>query len=316
MKDAVMPNLLQTLEEQLAFVHAGPFANIAHGNSSVMADLIGSKLSEFLITESGFGADMGMEKFFNIKCRSSGMVPNVVVLVATIRALKMHGGGPRVIAGRSLDKTYTEENLELVRKGVDNLMSHIRIASNFGVPVVVAINAFSTDTQAEWDIVRNASIQSGAFDAVVTQHWREGGEGALQLAKAVVQAADQPSDFHFLYDVDQPIKDKIDIIARKVYGAEEVEYSEKAEDKINLYTELGFDNLPICMAKTHLSLSHDSALKGVPKGFVFPIHDIRASVGAGFIYPMAGEMRTMPGLPSKPSFMSVDLVGGKVIGLS
>lgn len=316
MKDAIMPNLLQTLEEQPAFVHAGPFANIAHGNSSVLADQIGIKMGDFLVTESGFGADIGMEKFFDIKCRASGLVPNVVVLVATVRALKMHGGGPKVVAGRPLDTAYVEENLELVRRGVANLEAHIKIARKFGIPVVVAINAFHTDTAAEWAIVREVAQRAGAFDAVVTTHWADGGAGALKLAEAVAKAAEEPSDFHFLYDVEQPIKEKIDVLAREVYGAEGVDYSPEAEAKIKLYTDLGYDKTPICMAKTHLSLSHDPALKGVPTGFTFPIRDIRASVGAGFLYPLAGEMRTMPGLPSKPAFMGIDIVDGKIVGLS
>ena len=316
MKDAIMPNLLQTLEEQPAFVHAGPFANIAHGNSSIIADQLGIKMSDFLITESGFGASIGMEKFFNIKCRTSGLVPDVVVLVATVRALKMHGGGPTVIAGRSLNKAYIEENLELVRQGVCNLQAHIKHAHRYGIPVVVAVNAFPTDTQAEWDIVREASLQAGAFDSVVTHHWADGGAGAAALAQAVVRASEQPSDFHFLYDVNQSIKEKIEILACEVYGAGEVEYSEEAEKKIALYTSLGYDKTPVCMAKTHLSLSHDPHLKGVPKGFIFPIRDIRASMGAGFLYPLAGEMRTMPGLPSRPAFMGIDLVDGKIVGLS
>ncbi|HOT91255.1 MAG TPA: formate--tetrahydrofolate ligase [Anaerolineae bacterium] len=316
MKDAIMPNLLQTLEGQAAFVHAGPFANIAHGNSSVIADQIGIKLGDFLVTESGFGADIGMEKFFDIKCRVSGLIPNAVVMVTTVRALKMHGGGPKVVAGRPLDKAYTQENLELVQRGTANLEAHIRIARKFGIPVVVAINAFGTDTEAEWAIVREAALRAGASDAVVTTHWADGGQGALKLAEAVVKAADEPSDFHFLYDVEQPIKEKIEILAREVYGAAGVDYSPEAEEKIKLYTELGYDKMPICMAKTHLSFSHDPALKGVPQGFTFPIRDIRASVGAGFLYPLAGEMRTMPGLPSKPAFMNIDLVDGKIVGLS
>jgi methylenetetrahydrofolate dehydrogenase (NADP+)/methenyltetrahydrofolate cyclohydrolase/formyltetrahydrofolate synthetase len=316
MKDAIMPNLLQTLEEQPAFVHAGPFANIAHGNSSVLADQIGIKMSDFLITESGFGADIGMEKFFDIKCRASGLIPNAVVLVATVRALKMHGGGPKVVAGRALDKAYTAENLELVRRGAANLEAHIRIARKFGIPVVVAVNAFHTDTEAEWAIVCEAAKRAGAFDAVVTTHWADGGEGALRVAEAVVKATAEPSDFHFLYDAEQPIKEKIGILAREVYGADGVDYSPEAEEKVRLYTDLGYDKVPICMAKTHLSLSHDPALKGVPTGFTFPIRDIRASIGAGFLYPLAGEMRTMPGLSSKPVFMNIDIVDGKIVGLS
>ncbi len=315
MKDAIMPNLLQTLEEQPAFVHAGPFANIAHGNSSVIADQIGIKLGDFLVTESGFGADIGMEKFFDIKCRASGLVPSAVVLVATVRALKMHGGGPKVVPGRPLDKAYTEENVELVKKGVANLEAHIKIALKFGIPVVVAINARTTDTEREWEIIREAALRAGAFDAVVTQHWADGGEGAAKLAEAVIKASDEPSNFNYLYDINAPIKEKIEILAREVYGAAGVDYSPEAEKKIQLYTDLGYTNLPICMAKTHLSLSHNPAWKGVPKDYIFPIRDIRASVGAGFLYPLAGEIRTMPGLPTRPAFMDVDLVDGKVVGL-
>ena len=315
MKDAIMPNLLQTLEEQPAFVHAGPFANIAHGNSSVIADQIGIKLGDFLVTESGFGADIGMEKFFDIKCRASGLVPSAVVLVATVRALKMHGGGPKVVPGRPLDKAYTEENVELVKKGVGNLVAHIKIALKFGIPVVVAINARTTDTGREWAVIREAALQAGAFDAVVTHHWADGGEGAADLAAAVIKASDEPSNFNYLYDINAPIKEKIEILAREVYGAAGVDYSPEAEKKIKLYTDLGYTNLPICMAKTHLSLSHNPAWKGVPKDYIFPIRDIRASVGAGFLYPLAGEIRTMPGLPTRPAFMDVDLVDGKVVGL-
>ena len=315
MKDAIMPNLLQTLEEQPAFVHAGPFANIAHGNSSVIADQIGIKLGDFLVTESGFGADIGMEKFFDIKCRASGLVPSAVVLVATVRALKMHGGGPKVVPGRPLDKAYTEENVELVKKGLPNLEAHIKIARKFGIPVVVAINARTTDTEREWAVIREASLRAGAFDAVVTYHWADGGEGAADLAAAVIKASEEPSNFNYLYAIDAPIKEKIEILAREVYGASGVDYSPEAEAKIKLYTDLGYTNMPICMAKTHLSLSHNPAWKGAPKDYIFPIRDIRASVGAGFLYPLAGAIRTMPGLPTRPAFMDVDLVDGKVVGL-
>jgi len=316
MKDTVMPNLVQTLEEQPAFVHAGPFANIAHGNSSVLADMVGAKLADYVVTESGFGADIGMEKFFDIKCRASGLIPDAVVLVATVRALKMHGGGPRVIPGRKLDKAYTEENLELLREGVENLKHHIKVARKFGIPVVVAINAFTTDTEAEWDLIREASLDAGAFDAVVTKHWADGGEGGAALAEAVIKATEEPSDFDFLYDAEQPIKEKIETLAREVYNADGVDYSPEAESKIRLYNDLGYDKMPICMAKTHLSISHEPKWKGVPSGYTFPIRDLRASVGAGFIYPLAGEVRTMPGLPSSPSFMDIDLDDGKIVGLS
>ena len=319
MKDAIKPTLMQTLEGTPVFVHAGPFANIAHGNSSIIADKIGLKLADYVVTESGFGADMGMEKFFNIKCRYSGLVPSVVVLVATVRALKMHGGGPVVSAGRPLDYTYLEEDLELLQKGMKNLLHHISIAKKFGVPVVVAVNQFNTDTPAELELVRKMAIEEGgAVDAVISNHWELGGKGAVNLAEAVVRAAEQPSDFKFLYPLDWPIKQKIETIAKEVYGAEGVEYSPEAEDGIAEYTRLGFDKLPICMAKTHLSLSHDPKLKGVPKGFIIPIRDVRASVGAGFLYPVLGKISTMPGLPTRPAFMDIDIdpVTGKILGLS
>lgn len=318
MRDAIKPTLMQTLEGTPVFVHAGPFANIAHGNSSILADKIALKLADFVITEAGFGADVGMEKFFNIKCRYSGLVPNAVVLVATVRALKMHGGGPKVVAGEPLDPAYTEENLDLVRAGLPNLQHHIRSARRFGVPVVVAVNSFSTDTAAELELVRTAAREAGAEDAVVATHWADGGKGAADLARAVVAAANRTSQFRFLYDLEATIKEKIETICREIYGADGVDYLPEAETKIALYTRLGFDRLPICMAKTHLSLSHDPNLKGVPKGYRVPIRDLRASVGAGFLYPLLGTMRTMPGLSTRPMFFDVDLEPetGKVIGLS
>jgi len=319
MIDAIKPTLMQTLEGTPVFVHAGPFANIAHGNSSVLADKIGLKLADYVITESGFGADMGMEKFFDIKCRTSGLLPSVVVLVATIRALKMHGGGPTVSAGKPLDYAYLKEDLELLRKGMPNLLHHISIAKKFGVPVVVAINQFYTDTQAEMELVREIAIEEGgAVDAVISNHWALGGKGAQDLAEAVVSAAEQPSEFKFLYPLDWTIKQKIEKIAKEIYGADGVEYSLEAEERIAEYTRLGFSELPICMAKTHLSLSHDPELKGVPKGFIIPIRDVRASVGAGFLYPVLGKISTMPGLPTRPAFMDIDidLATGKILGLS
>jgi formyltetrahydrofolate synthetase len=318
MKDAIKPTLMQTLERTPAFVHAGPFANIAHGNSSIIADKIALKLADYVVTESGFGADIGMEKFFNIKCRYSGLIPNCVVLVATVRALKMHGGGPKVTAGKPLDPAYTEENLELLEAGLPNLQAHIENARRFGIPVVVAVNSFKDDTPAEVELVRKAAIEAGAEDAVVSRHWMEGGAGAEALAEKVVEACEKPSDFKFLYELEgTSIKDKIETICKEVYGADGVTYEPEAEKKIELYTKLGFDNLPMCMAKTHLSLSHDPTLKGRPKGFTVPIRDIRASVGAGFLYPLLGTMSTMPGLPTRPVFYDVDLdlETGKVIGL-
>ena len=317
MKDAIMPNLMQSLEGTPVFVHAGPFANIAHGQSSIIADRIALKLADYVVTESGFGADIGMEKFMDIKCRYSGLVPHVVVLVATVRALKMHGGGPRVVAGKPLDSAYTDENLELLRAGLGNLQHHIKNARGFGVNVVVAVNSFATDTKAEVDLVRAAALEAGAEDSIVCTHWMEGGLGAVKLAEAVVKAAEKPTNFRFLYPLDISIKEKIETICKQIYGADGVEYTPEAEAKIELYTRLGFDKLPLCMAKTHLSLSHDPNLKGVPKGFTVPIRDIRASVGAGFLYPLLGEMRTMPGLPTRPVFYDVDLdlETGRVLGL-
>ena len=320
MKDAIKPTLMQTLEGTPVFVHAGPFANIAHGNSSIIADLIALKLvgpDGYVVTESGFGADIGMEKFFHIKCRTSGLKPNAVVMVATVRALKMHGGGPKVVAGKPLDPAYTQENLDLLRKGLANLKHHISVARKFGVPVVVAVNRFPTDTPAELETVRQAALSFGAFDAVVAEHWAKGGEGAVALAQAVMRAAEQPADFRFLYDLDLPIKDKIEIICREVYGADGVDYEPLAEKRIAEYTRLGYDKLPICMAKTHLSISHDPTLKGAPRGFRVPIRDIRLSAGAGFLYPLVGKMRTMPGLPTRPAYLNVDLdlETGKVVGL-
>ncbi len=316
MKDAIKPNLMQTLEGQPAFVHAGPFANIAHGNSSILADKIALKLADYVVTESGFGADIGMEKFFDVKCRTSGLVPNCVVLVGTIRALKMHGGGPKVVPGKPLAEEYTRENLQLLEKGVCNLQRNIEIARMFGVPVVVAINQFPDDTPAEVELARKAAEQAGAAAAVMANHWAEGGKGAVALAEAVVAACEKPSDFKLLYGDDMPIKQKIELIAKKVYLADGVSYEPLAQKQIASYEKAGLSHLPICMAKTHLSLTHDPTLKGVPKGFTVPIVEVRASAGAGFLYPLLGKMRTMPGLPSVPAFMKVDLdESGEVVGM-
>jgi methylenetetrahydrofolate dehydrogenase (NADP+)/methenyltetrahydrofolate cyclohydrolase/formyltetrahydrofolate synthetase len=317
MKDAIKPNLMQTLEGTPAFVHAGPFANIAHGNSSIIADKIALKMGDYVITESGFGADIGMEKFMDIKCRYSGLIPNVVVLVATVRALKMHGGGPKVVAGKPLAPEYTDENLELLRKGLPNMVQHIENALKFGVNVVVAVNSFATDTPAEVELVRQAALKGGAMDAVVSRHWMEGGKGAIALAEAVVKACEKPSKFKFLYPLDIPVKQKIETIAREIYRADGVDYTPEAEAKIEQFTKLGFGNLPLCMAKTHLSFTDKAEVKGAPRGFRVTISDIRASVGAGFLYPLLGTMRTMPGLPTRPVFYDVDLdlKTGKVVGL-
>ncbi len=316
MKDAIKPNLMQTLEGQPAFVHAGPFANIAHGNSSIIADKIALKLADYVVTESGFGADIGMEKFFNVKCRISGLVPDCVVLVGTIRALKMHGGGPKVVPGKPLDEAYMSENLELLEKGLCNLQRNIEIAKMFGVPVVVAINCFPADTEAEVELARKAAEAAGAEAAVTSNHWAEGGKGAVALAEAVVAACEQPSDFKLLYPDGESIKQKIETICKKVYLADGVTYDPTAETQIAAYERAGLNHLPMCMAKTHLSLSHDPKLKGVPRGFTVPIREVRASAGAGFLYPLLGTMRTMPGLPSRPAFIDVDLdEDGQVVGM-
>ncbi|MGA7193283.1 MAG: formate--tetrahydrofolate ligase [Anaerolineales bacterium] len=317
MKDAIKPNLMQTLEGTAAFVHAGPFANIAHGNSSILADKIALKLADYVITESGFGADIGMEKFFDIKCRYSGLIPQVVVMVATVRALKMHGGGPKVVAGKPLAAEYTEENLDLLRKGLPNLQRHIQNALKYGVNVVVAVNSFSNDTPAEVELIRKSALEFGAMDAVVSTHWADGGKGAIKLAEAVVKAAEKKSNFQFLYPLDKTIKEKIETIAREIYRADGVDYSPEAEEQIARYTRLGFEKLPICMAKTHLSFTTDVNIKGAPTGFRVAVREIRASVGAGFLYPLLGKMSTMPGLPTRPVFYDVDLdlKTGKVMGL-
>ena len=320
MKGALEPNLMQTLEGPPATVHAGPFANIAHGQSSIIADMIALKLvgkDGFVVTESGFGADIGMEKFFNIKCRYSGLIPQVVVLVATVRALKMHGGGPKVVAGKPLAPEYTDENLDLLRAGLPNLERHVQNALKFGVNVVVAVNSFATDTKAEVELIRDAALKMGAMDAVVSTHWSDGGKGAKALAEAVVKAAKKPSNFQFLYPLEKSIKEKIETIATEIYRADGVDYTPEAEEQIARYTRLGFDKLPMCMAKTHLSFSTDATKKGAPTGFRITVREIRASVGAGFLYPILGDMRTMPGLPTRPVFydVDVDLKTGKVLGL-
>jgi len=321
MKDAIMPNLMQTLEGTPAFVHAGPFANIAHGNSSILADMIALGLvgkDGYVVTEAGFGADMGFEKFCDIKCRESQLTPNCAVVVATIRALKMHGGGPKVVAGQKLSPAYTEENLELLEKGLVNLTRHIENVRKFGMPAVVAVNCFSTDTAAEVELVRKAAIAAGAEDAVIANNWAEGGAGAVALGEAVIKACAKPSQFHFLYPREASIKEKIECIVREIYRGAGVQYSEEAEKQIELYTRQGFDKLPVCMAKTHLSFSHDPALKGAPTGFVVPVREVRASAGAGFVYPLLGKMSTMPGLSSRPGYYEIDIntETGQVVGLS
>jgi len=316
LKDAVMPNLMQTLEHTPVFVHAGPFANIAHGNSSIIADQIGIKLADYLVTESGFGADCGMEKFFNIKCRASGLIPNCVVIVATVRALKMHGGLGRVVAGKPLPQELVTENLPALEKGCENLVKHIESARLFGVPVVVAVNRFTQDTDAEIKLIRDKAIAAGAEGAYLSEVWAHGGRGGVELAEAVIAACEKRAQFKFLYDLSDPIKQKIETIATRIYGADGVDYAPLAERKIETFTKWGLDKLPMCMAKTHLSLTHDPTIKGRPRGFRIPIRDVRPSVGAGFLYPLLGEMSTMPGLPSRPAAVDVDIDDtGKIVGL-
>ncbi|EOA39886.1 hypothetical protein CARUB_v10008563mg [Capsella rubella] len=321
MKDAINPTLMQTLEGTPVLVHAGPFANIAHGNSSIVADKIALKLvgpGGFVVTEAGFGSDIGTEKFMNIKCRYSGLKPQCAIVVATVRALKMHGGGPDVVAGRPLDRAYVSENVALVEAGCVNLAKHISNTKAYGVNVVVAVNMFSTDTEAELNAVRKFSMDAGAFDAVICSHHAHGGKGAVDLGIAVEKACQNITQpLRFLYPLDISIKDKIEAIA-KSYGASGVEYSDQAEKQIEMYTQQGFSNLPICMSKTQYSFSHDASKKGAPTGFVLPIRDVRGSIGAGFIYPLVGTMSTMPGLPTRPCFYEIDIdtVTGKVRGLS
>ncbi len=317
LKDAIKPNLVQALDQGPAFVHAGPFANIAIGTNSIVADLVACKLGDYVVTEAGFGADCGMEKFFNIKCRVSGLIPSAVVIVASIRALKMHGGAFKLPPGRKPPKEEIEkENVEAVRKGCANLAKHIENARLFGLPVVVAINKFATDTDAEIEAVKEEAMKAGAFACEVATVHADGGPGGTDLARAVLEACEQPSDFKFLYELDWPIKKKIETIATKVYGADGVDYTPEAEAKIEQFIKLGLDKLPICMAKTHLSLSDDPKLLGRPTGFRVTIRDIRPSVGAGFLYPLLGEMRTMPALPSEPAAVHVDIdENGRIVGL-
>ncbi len=316
MKEAIKPNLMQTLEGQACILHAGPFANIAHGQSSVLADMIGLKLADYVVTESGFGADLGMEKFMDIKCRHSGLTPDCVVITSTIRALKMHGGVGKVVAGKPMPEEILKENIPAVERGCDNLAHMIKVAKYYGVPVVVSINRFVADTDAEVEAVRLKALAAGAEGAYPISVWADGGAGATDLARAVVEACEKPKDFRFLYPDDMSIKEKIRTMATKVYNASDVRYEPLAERKIQQFEAQGWGALPICMAKTHLSISHDPALKNVPGDYIFPIRDIRASVGAGFLYPLAGAMRTMPGLPSQPAAFKVDIdEEGRTVGL-
>ena len=317
MVDALRPNLMQSIEGQPVFVHAGPFANIAIGQSSIIADRIGLKLGDYLVTESGFGADIGFEKFWNLKCRFSGLIPNAIVIVATIRALKMHGGGPTVKPGMPLDEAYTSENLGLLEQGCDNLVAHIETVKKSGVRPVVCINSFYTDTPAEIALVRKVAEQHGAL-AALSEHWLKGGAGAVELAEAVVAACDETNDFKFLYELDTPLCKRIELIAREVYGASGVTYTEEALAKLKAFEgDPEVAKLGTCMVKTHLSLSHDPDLKGRPTGWKLPVSDILVYKGAGFIVPVAGGIKLMPGTASDPAYrrIDVDTKTGKVRGL-
>ena len=316
MKEAIKPNLMQSLENTPALVHAGPFANIAHGNSSIIADLIAMKTGEYVVTESGFGADIGAEKFFNIKSRISGLKPNAVVLVATIRALKAHTGKYTIIPGKQIDQALKDENVADVENGAANMVRHLENLKKFGVNPVVAINVFADDTDNEIQAVREIALAAGATGVAVARHWAHGGAGAVELAEMIVSACEMPNNFRLLYPDDMSIKDKIETIATEIYRADGVDYAPIANRKIRQYEEQGLRHLPICMAKTHLSLSDNPKLKGAPDGFRITITDIRASVGAGFIYPLCGDVRTMPGLGRTPAATNVDIdKDGKVVGL-
>jgi formate--tetrahydrofolate ligase len=316
LRDAIKPNLLQTLENTPVLVHTGPFGNIATGNSSVVADLIGIHTGDYLVTEAGFGADMGAERFFNIKCRASGLRPDAAVVVATVRALKAHSGKYKIIAGRPLPADLLAENPGDVLAGAANLRKQIENVRLHGIPAVVAINAFPTDHPSEHDAIREAAAAAGARSAVCT-HFADGGRGAAELAEAVAEAADEPSEFRFLYASEASLREKIETVAVRVYGADGVEYSAQASKQLDTYEAAGFGTLPVCIAKTHLSISSDPALKGAPTGWTLPVREVRASVGAGFVYPICGEMRTMPGLSASPAAARIDLdEHGEILGLS
>jgi formate--tetrahydrofolate ligase len=316
LKDAIKPNLMQTVENTPALVHTGPFGNIAHGNSSIVADLIGIRAADFLVTEAGFGADMGAERFFNIKCRTSGLRPDAAVVVATVRALKVHSGRFEVRAGRPLPEELLEENPDVVHEGAANLRKQIDNVRLHGVTPVVAVNAFPTDHDSEHQALREIAEEAGVRAAVCT-HFARGGKGAVELAEAVAEAAEAPGDFRLLYPDDASLREKIETIATKVYGADGVDYDLTASRQLDAYEQSGFGRLPVCIAKTHLSISSDPTLKGAPTGWRLPVREVRASVGAGFVYPICGDMRTMPGLPMRPAVHRIDLdEHGEVVGLS
>ncbi|CUS39407.1 formate--tetrahydrofolate ligase [Candidatus Nitrospira nitrificans] len=318
LKDALKPNLVQTLEGTPAFVHTGPFGNIAHGNCSIISDAIALRCADFVVTEAGFGSDLGAEKFFNIKCRASGFTPTVAVVVATLRALKLHGGGGVAKAGSALPASLTGPNQQALSKGIANLEQHVANVLAHGVPVVVAVNAFKDDPQDELDWVREQSLRMGAVDAAVSTHWADGGKGAERLAAAVLKASERPAQFRYLYDVSWPIRKKIETIATHMYGAAGVSYEPEAKRQIDMAEALGYGGLPICMAKTPLSLSHDPTLKGRPTGFTIPIKELQILAGAGFVTAVCSGIQLMPGLPKKPAGerITLDPTSGKIVGLS
>ena len=317
LKDALKPNLLQTLEGSPALVHCGPFANIAHGNSSVLADQIGLRCADYVVTEAGFGADIGFEKFCDIKCRVSGLAPDAVVLVATVRALKAHSGRYTIVAGKPLDPRLEEECVADVEAGCANLVAQLRIAQLFGRPVVVALNRFPSDHLSEREVVRRAALRAGAHAVVESDVFARGGAGGRELAEAVMAACEERGAFTPLYPLEWPLKQKIETLATRVYGAARVEYTADASRQLALFEKQGFGGLPVCMAKTHLSISHDPKLIGAPEGYTFPIREVRLAAGAGFVYPLAGEMRTMPGLPTHPAAERIDIdEHGNTVGLS
>jgi formate--tetrahydrofolate ligase len=317
LRDAIKPNILQTIGGSLAFVHAGPFANIAHGNSSVVADRVALKVADYVVTESGFGADMGAEKFFNIKCRQSGLRPDAAGLVATIRALKSQSGNFKIVPGKPLPDGIIKEDLKSLEAGIPNLTRHIKNVLSFGVPVVVAINVFGTESEKEIEMVRKASLAAGASDCVLSEVFAKGGEGGAAFAKALVKACDEPKkEFKLTYDNDMPIKKKIEAIATKIYGAKDVEYESQATKRIKAFEEAGFGKLPVCMAKTQYSFSHDPKMLGAPSGWTLPIKDARLSAGAGFVYLLCGDMMTMPGLGKTPGGQNIDInEKGEIVGM-
>jgi len=316
MRDAIKPNLMQTLENTPVLVHAGPFGNIATGNSSIVADLIGIRTGDFLITEAGFGADMGAERFFNIKCRTSGLSPDAAVIVSTVRALKAHSGKFKIVAGKALPEALLAENPDDVHAGGANLRKQIENIRIHGVSPVVAINAFPDDHDSEHRAIMEIAQEMGARVAVAN-HFGKGGAGATELAEVVAEAAGEKSNFAVLYPDDASLREKIEIVAARVYGADGVDYSAAASKQLDTYERAGFGHLPVCIAKTHLSISSDATLKGAPTGWRLPVREVRASVGAGFVYPICGDMMTMPGLGTAPAAMSIDLdENGEIVGLS